>query len=295
MIINSTGLAALFTGFHAAYKRGFKSFGERVMWQQIATQVPSSTESNLYGWLGHFPSLREWIGDRFIKNMKAENFTVLNRDYESTVAVDRNQIEDDRFGIFNPIFEDMGASAARHPDELLFALIVAGETTLGYDGQNFYDTDHPVGATTDSNLDTTGAGALWTLMDTTRPLKPIVWQMRKQYQFQTFVKPNDQNVFLSKQFIYGVDARAAAAPGLWQMAFASLNTLNETNFDDYIKQMMEFVSDEGVKLGVTPNLLVAGPTNRAAALTTIKTARLASGASNKNFNAVDLLVTPYLV
>ena len=35
---------------------------------------PSSNAQNTYGWLGQFPKLREWVGDRVFRNMKEEGY-----------------------------------------------------------------------------------------------------------------------------------------------------------------------------------------------------------------------------
>ena len=45
--------------------------------------------------------MREWIGDREIQNLSASDYTIKNKDYELTVGVDRNDIEDDTLGIYN--------------------------------------------------------------------------------------------------------------------------------------------------------------------------------------------------
>jgi len=58
--------------------------------------------------------------------------------------------------------------------------------------------------------------------------------------------------------------------------------------------MMSLKSDEGRPLGIRPNLLLCGPSNRAAARSLIDTEKLASGADNPNFKEVEVLVTPYL-
>jgi phage major head subunit gpT-like protein len=39
-------------------------------YQKLATAIQSNTQSNTCGWLGDFPRLREWAGDRVIKDMK---------------------------------------------------------------------------------------------------------------------------------------------------------------------------------------------------------------------------------
>ncbi len=55
----------------------------------------------------------------------------------------------------------------------------------------------------------------WYLFDTTRALKPFIFQNRMSPQFVPLTAVNDENVFMHKEYIWGVDARGAAAFGLW--------------------------------------------------------------------------------
>jgi phage major head subunit gpT-like protein len=296
MLINTANLTTLFQSYNAAFKGAFTSVAPH--WNKIAMEVPSTTESNLYAFLGQFPKMREWLGDRHIKNMAMHSYTLTNKDFESTVAVERNKIEDDTYGSMAPLMAEMGYAAAVHPDEETFTLLAAGATNLCYDGQNFFDTDHPViqsgVAATVANYDATGGGNLWCLMDTRRPLKPMILQKRRPYNFQTFTSPSEEYVFMKKEFLYGVDARLVPGFGIWQTAYGSLNTLNATNFDAAVTAMNSFRSDEDRPLGIDPTLLVCGPSNRTAARDLIETERLANGATNPNYKAVEVLVSPYL-
>lgn len=51
---------------------------------------------------------------------------------------------------------------------------------------------------------------VWYLLDTTKPIKPFVWQLRRAAQFQALTAMTDENVFWRKKFIYGCDARGNA-------------------------------------------------------------------------------------
>lgn len=296
MIINSQNLATLFASYSAAFKGAFEQATPD--WSKVATLIPSASESNLYGFLGQFPSLREWVGDRQIKNVAAHAYSVVNKPFESTVGVPKHKIEDDTYGVFSTMMADMGYAAKMHPDELVFALMAAGHTELCYDGQAFLDTDHPVivngAATTKDNYDATGAGALWYLLDTRRPLKPFIFQKREDYTFQQFVAPSDMHVFMRNEYLYGVNARAAAAFGLWQMAYGSLNDLSAANYEAYLVKMLSLKSDEGHPLNVRPNLCVVGPSNLAKARELFEVPTLTGGAANPHYNEVEVLVTPYL-
>lgn len=291
MILNATTLSTLTTGFKASFQEGFRT--TETYWQRIATMVPSSTKTENYAWLGQFPRLREWIGDRQVKNLSQSAYTITNRKFESTVAVKRDDIEDDQYGVYSPLMKEMGFSAATHPDELVFELLAAGFTTECYDGQYFFDSDHPVGTGVVSNTGG-GSSAPWFLLDVSRALKPLIFQKRREYALKSFTDANDPNVFMREDYLYGVDARCNVGFAFWQTAYGAKVTLDATAFNAALVAMGSLKSDEGKPLGIKPNLLVVGPTNRAAAKSLIEVDRLANGASNPNYKAVEVLVVPWL-
>ncbi len=93
-IINAAILSALNTALNSSFQTALSAQREESFWRDIATLVPSGSTSNTYGWLGDFPALREWVGDRVVRDMKAQGYTLANKLYESTVGVKRTDIED---------------------------------------------------------------------------------------------------------------------------------------------------------------------------------------------------------
>jgi phage major head subunit gpT-like protein len=296
MIINSGNLAILFRGFNTSFQKGFT--GVSATWPQIATLVPSTTETEDYGWLGDIPGMREWIGDRQIRNLSQSDYSIKNKDFEDTVGVPRPKIEDDKYGIYNTLMEMLGNAAAAHPDVLIFGLLSVAFATKCYDGQYFIDSDHPVkqadGTTSSVSNYQSGSGNSWFLLDTSRPLKPLIYQRRKPYNFVQLVKEDDENVFMKNKYLYGADGRGNVGFGFWQMAYGSKAALSTENYNAAYAAMMAFKGDNGLPLGVKPTLLVCGPSNRSAALDCVKAERLANGASNTNFGTTDVLVTSWL-
>jgi len=61
----------------------------------------------------------------------------------------------------------------------------------------------------------------WFLLCTKRPVKPLIYQQRKKAKFVSKTNETDDNVFMSKKFIYGADSRGNAGFGFWQMAYGS--------------------------------------------------------------------------
>lgn len=111
----------------------------------IVTVVPSSTNSEDYSWLGALPTMREWTDERIPRGLIEHEFTITNKDWEVTIAVDRNVIEDDQYGQLKARISAMAEEARRHIDELVFELLASGFAGVCYDGQPFFDTDHPDG------------------------------------------------------------------------------------------------------------------------------------------------------
>ncbi|TVP08817.1 Mu-like prophage major head subunit gpT family protein, partial [Shewanella sp. KCT] len=233
-----------------------------------------------------------------LKSLAAHDYSVKNKKFEASIAIPRDDIDDDTYGVFAPLFEEMGYGAATHPDELVYALLAAGFTNPCYDGQNFFDTDHPVGDEDNgvesvSNMQA-GAGPAWFLLDVNRPIKPLMFQRRRDYDIKSMTKDDDEAVFMRDEYRYGVDARVNAGFGLWQLAFGSKAELNEANFKVGRKSMKEQKSDEGRPLAVMPNLLVVGPSNESAAEALIMTRTLAGGGDNPLYKSVEVLVVPWL-
>jgi len=296
MLINRANLDAMFRGFKLTFQNAFA--GAPSDYAQIAMQVPSTTSQEVYPWLGQSTSFREWIGDRVVQNLGTHDFTIKNKEWENTIGIPRRTIEDDTYGLYTPAVSQLGQDAKQHPDILTWGLLKNGFNRACYDGQYFFDTDHPVmapgsGTASVSNFQG-GSGTPWFLLDTTRVIKPIIYQVRKPYNFVARDKEDDDNVFNRKEYVYGVDARSNVGFGLWQLAYASREALDGQAFNDAYAAMQSTKGDNGNPLGIRPKLLVVPPSMRAQALEVVKAERNAAGATNINRDVVDVLVTPWL-
>lgn len=141
MIIDTVALEkGLRTEFNKAYNEA-----KQPELMVIATTVNSNSASEKYGWLGDMPQLREWIGDRQVKSAEDHDYTIVNKDFEGTVSVDRNEIMDDQMGIIRPRIQTLAMRAREHPMILLSDLIINGTTGLSYDGVAFFADTHASG------------------------------------------------------------------------------------------------------------------------------------------------------
>jgi len=293
-VINKDSLRSLTTGFKTIFNKAFE--GKKPLWDKVATRVPSETGENLYAWLGSLPRFREWVGDRVIKPLSMEGYRIVNKLFEMTVSVPKTAIEDDQYGIYAPLMQQMGEEAKAYPDELVFSLLKNGFTEKCYDGKTFFATDHVgKGKRTYSNRSTkkltaesyaaarasmmsvcdeegkpmkitpnllvvppalekealtilkadqidgttnvykgtaeplvvpdlAGADTSWYLLDTTKVIKPLIFQERKPPEFVAQTEPDSEAAFMKAVYNYGCEARGNAGYSLWQLAYGSDGT-----------------------------------------------------------------------
>jgi phage major head subunit gpT-like protein len=302
MIINKANIAAIFISLNTVFNKAFA--GAETTWQKYAMLVPSTTSQEDYSWLSSFPKMRKWIGDKALRSLSAFKYTLLNEDFEATVEVDRNHIDDDQIGIYNPMAQEAGSSAKKWPDEICGEVMDGAFANKCYDGQYFCDTDHPVGdgeggvvsvsnkgtaalaittlaaamasygaartamrkfkddegrplgvkpnvlmvppalEDTANLLQTTDrledgkpnpykntaevvvndqltSDTAWFLLDTSRPVKPVIFQQRKKPVFVQQTNTDSDDVFNRKKYKFGAESRGNAGYGLWQLCYGS--------------------------------------------------------------------------
>lgn len=301
MLVNASNLKTIFVNLKTIFNSAFDAAPSQ--FREIAMVVPSTGKQNDYAWLSGFPRMQKWVGEKAVKALAASKYSIVNDDFEATVEVDRNDIEDDQLGIYRPQAEMAGFSARQLPDEIVFALVNAGFAALCYDGQYFFDVDHPVAGASVSNKGTKqlsaasqaaaaasyGAARIamgklkdeegrplnimpnvllvpvalqdvayalinsdrlddgkanpykgtakvvvapwltsdtaWFLLDTSKPVKPFIYQERKAPVFVEQTDPQAEDVFKRKKFLFGAEARAAGGYGFWQLAYGSDGTV----------------------------------------------------------------------
>jgi phage major head subunit gpT-like protein len=149
LTVNRATLDTVFNGLKTLFNNALVA--QTGMWQETAMEVPSSGAGEDYAWLSRFPKFKKWVGDKTIKNIAAGKYFVKNEDWETTIAVARNDLEDDRLGIYNIQARSAGTSAGELHDIIVDTLKNGAFANLCYDGQYFYDTDHQVAGANVSN------------------------------------------------------------------------------------------------------------------------------------------------
>lgn len=164
-------LAALKTRLHRDFQAALTG-ASPVHSQRLGlySEMQSDTESNTYDWLASMAGMREWLGPRIVESFKERSFQIVNKHFEKTLEVNIDKLEDSPMTAISDAAARLSVlmeGARKLDDDLLFnpsstamggisGLLAAGATTLCYDGQYFFDTDHP------TDLDASGTQANYT-------------------------------------------------------------------------------------------------------------------------------------
>lgn len=111
----------------------------------ISMLMSSDQDSETYNWLGQSPAMREWVGGRHAKGFRENGLTIVNKHFEATLEVLVREMRRDKSGQVMQRVRELAARTNSHWASLLSTLIISGNSSVCYDGQFFYDTDHEEG------------------------------------------------------------------------------------------------------------------------------------------------------
>ena len=291
-------IEALTVGANSAFTEGLNTTTPQ--WGKIATKVPSTGSSEFYGWLADLPGIAEWVGARMLKELASHGYAIPNKTFEASIKIKREDLEDDKIGKYSVLARSWGREIGLFPDKQAYGLLAAGFSTLCYDGQNFFDTDHPLDTTPASTFSnvvgdpSTDTGAPWFLLDNSQILMPVIFQERRPFALE-FIGATSEYAWFNNCVAQGVDGRHGYGFGFPQTAIGSKAALTEANFEAGKQLLAGMKKSNGTPLGTMATTLVVGPSNEAAARKIIQREYLDNGESNIYYNNVEIVVNRYLV
>ncbi|MFO1417243.1 MAG: Mu-like prophage major head subunit gpT family protein [Methylotetracoccus sp.] len=113
---------------------------------RLGMKFTSDQDVETYPWLGQSPAMREWIGGRNAKGFNDNSIEIRNKHFEATLEVEVKDLRRDKSGQIMVRINELADRANAHWASLLSTLIANGASTLCYDGQYFFDTDHQEGS-----------------------------------------------------------------------------------------------------------------------------------------------------
>ena len=127
----------------------------------VSNMFTSDQASETYPFLGQSPAMREWIGGRNVNSLSGNSLSITNKHYENTLEVALRDLRRDKTGQIQARIQDFADRQLTHWASLLSTLIINAPSTVCYDGQFYFDTDHSEGSSgTQSNDITVDISAL---------------------------------------------------------------------------------------------------------------------------------------
>jgi len=111
----------------------------------VSNLFGSDQSSETYAFLGQSPAMREWIGGRQAKGLRGNSVTITNKHYEATLEIRKTDARRDKTAQIEARVNEFADRSLTHWASLLSTLILNAPSTVCYDGQYFFDTDHSEG------------------------------------------------------------------------------------------------------------------------------------------------------
>jgi len=138
-------LPVIFTSYALRFQDFFAA--TPTWYQRLAMEIPSTARVNIYAFMDRLPRVREWIGERVLQNAQARSTEIFNKDYEDTIELERNDVDDMQIGLFGNAVDGLAGSMKKWPDALIIDQLRNGATSgqpyQGYDQQPYFSTAHP--------------------------------------------------------------------------------------------------------------------------------------------------------
>ena len=205
--VNAATLIATQKSFSTIFMESM--MGATARWTSRAGEISMTTRLQNINWLGRAPAMREWLDSKQSEQLRGFDFALATKDWESTIEVDRNDIEDDTFRLYKPAIQMLGIRAKQFPDKRLSQIRVANGAC--YDTKALYAIDHEEGHSGQQSNLLTGTGV--TAAD-----------IRTDYfaAIKAFRKFRDDKGELYIEDVGNVDVIATIPPEL-EMVFGDLN------------------------------------------------------------------------
>ncbi len=214
MELTRENLDALYYSLNASLNKGLAQAWPG--WQRYCMLVKSTTYMEKYPMSLLTGAMREWIGERVVNELSGKMLDVINRDYEHTEGVSRNDIEDDVLGLYAALFTGMGIEAANLWARLSAAALEdAGKWA---DDVAFFHASRKIGKATINNI--VAAALSVTSYETARA------------QMMGFLGPDKQPLGLVPDVIMVGNALENTAKRIFKTSLVAVDGVTETNIHE---------------------------------------------------------------
>lgn len=160
MDLTRENMAEVFKGFQAKFAEGLQRGlmlpvelqKYRIKLDELSIVIPSTTAIEIHEWLAQLPGFVEWIGERKVTQLDFDAMRVLNRKFHQTVSVKADNLEDDKVGVYGPMFNGLGAEAGPEAFWLDLAISALLDNGKWVDNLAFFHATRKYGKNTIANV-----------------------------------------------------------------------------------------------------------------------------------------------
>lgn len=135
-------IQAMYQSLDTSYQAGIEEAAPFA--DKIAQRVPSTARSTRHVWIPSTGKFKKYVNEKDVQRLTARTWVVENEKYEDTIEISEEDVEDDQIGMLAVSARMIGNAAAKWPDDMIVECIQKASSTLAFDGQFFFDTDHPI-------------------------------------------------------------------------------------------------------------------------------------------------------
>ena len=118
-------------------------------------QMDTDQDSETYAWLGMVPTMSQKSGEKKFSQLRDTKWQINNVEYQGGIVIPKKHILYDKTAQVQLRVNELADRTTTHWWSLVAPLIVNGESTVCYDGQYFFDTDHSEGESGSQSNDIT--------------------------------------------------------------------------------------------------------------------------------------------
>lgn len=299
-VVTSAQLETHRVALNGAFKKGLNAVTS--VEEALMELVPSTTGTNIYPWLGAFPKFRKWVGERRYQTMKEYEYALKNEPWSVEMTIDVWAWADDTIGTYAGIISGWGRSAKTFRAERVIEALKKGHQLPCYDGQNFFDPNHPYEYKDDAgthtgvyaNMAGDGSANAMYFVDLSQPLKPILFQNREEPSFWMQTNAQSEYIQMNKKVPLHADARCAAGYTLWQLAYRLTSPLTATTYKAACDFAASLKDEFGNPLGIRYTHIVYGNSNKVAVKTLFLKEKVDGGDDNIYYKDIETLESKWL-
>ena len=148
MQLTPANLNLFFTQLDTRFTLGIRNAAR---WSDpFVTTYPMETDTVAHGWMGMIENMRIWRGSRVVREPAPQIYQVPMLPWELTAAIDMFKVMTDKYGLYFPLAQRLGAKTGKLQD-YAFRDLLQGKGELGAapfsygpDGVAFWSASHPV-------------------------------------------------------------------------------------------------------------------------------------------------------